>query len=234
MTRSTGRRLRELQEKKDTKPGLIRVQEIILEAVDLLQRSSKVKWDEEQCDADVRRFIDNIWNTKPPSRDLPKERKQLRAAIRSLERADRAIEKITSENSIYKKLQENHIRPALEATRFFAKHITFRSGPRKRFPGTPKRLTTAASAAILIQRWTDGELTVSTNSLFLKLSRLLYEAGTGKPEDEGPGLERACRDYAKLVASHKTGSWQTDSFFASLFVFFSPRLTVYLLAHASA
>lgn len=205
MTRSTKLRLRKLQA-SGAPSGLIRVQEIILDAVDLLQSSSKVKWDEEQCDADVRRFIDDIWNSKPPSRDLPQERKQLCAAIRGLEKADSAIEKITSENSIYKKLQENHIHPALEATRFYLTHIKFRSGPRKRFPGTHKRLTTAASAGILIQRWTDAELTPSANGLFLRLSRLLYEAGTGKPEDKGPGLERACRDYAKLVASHKTGS----------------------------
>jgi hypothetical protein len=116
MTRSTKLRLRKLQA-SGAPSGLIRVQEIILEAVDLLQSSSKVKWDEEQCDADVRRFIDDIWNSKPPSRDLPQERKQLCAAIRGLEKADSAIEKITSENSIYKKLQENHIHPALEATR---------------------------------------------------------------------------------------------------------------------
>ena len=63
-----------------------------------------------------------------------------------------------------------------------------------------------ASAAILIQRWTDADLALGANSLFLRLSSLLYEAGTGiNPEDEGPGLERACRDYAELVASHKTG-----------------------------
>jgi hypothetical protein len=110
-----------------------RYHEIIREAVRTLGSLGRENWNEEQYRTDVCNDVNSIVRAHKESRqDLRTIRDRLRAAITQLERAERAIEKIPK-NPVYKSLLENHIRPALNAARFYADRVTFRSGgPRKR------------------------------------------------------------------------------------------------------
>jgi hypothetical protein len=179
-----------------------RVHEIIDEVVGILRESNVDNWDEGLCTADVSVFIEIIRKVRPP--DFSKLRDQLRAAVRSLTEADRAIEKI-NQVSVFKSLQDNHIRPALDATSFYAQHMSFRSGGAKTRDGkslnTDAKRAAAVAAHALILRWTNKRPTQSAQGPYFHLARLLFEAATGKPADEGTGIERQCRDYANWAKS---------------------------------
>jgi hypothetical protein len=186
--------------------------EIVEEAAEILLQLKAKAPDKAQVQADVGFSISNIHNSgAAPSPDFPKLRDQLRAAVRSLAKANRAIEKI-NQVSVFKSLQENHIRPALDATSFYAERMAFRSGgPRMRDGkslNTGAKRAAAAEAHALILRWTDRKPTQSAEGPYFQLARLLFEAATGIPAEEGParqGIQRQCRDYARWWKAQAKG-----------------------------
>jgi hypothetical protein len=181
-----------------------RYHEIIGEAVGLLGSLRGENWNEERCRTDVCYDVNIIFQAhKEPRQDLRKIRDRSRAAITQLERAERAIEKI-AEIPVYKSLLENHIRPALNAVRFYADRVTFSSGGPRRRKGEPlntiAKSQAAACAFALIRDRTGKKPSADKN--YLQLTRLLFEAATGiGPDEEGQSIERQCRDYASWAKS---------------------------------
>jgi hypothetical protein len=186
---------------------LLRIREIIAEAVSILRESKANAWDEAQCEADVRRFIDNIWIcSKTPPFDLIGQRKQLRDAIVHLRKADSLVPKGF-------KAIHNSINEALADTNFQAERLKVpRSGGPKARKGVPlnthAKNAAARAAHALILRWTNKRPTQSAEGLFFQLARLLFEAATGINPDEGAdgqGIERQCRDYARCWKAEARG-----------------------------
>lgn len=182
-----------------------RYHEIIREVVGVLGSLRRENWNEELCRTDVCYDVNIVFQAhKEPRRDLRTIRDRLHATISQLENAERAIKKIAGV-PVYKSLLENHIRPALNKTRYCADRVTFRSGGPRTRGGEPLNTIAkgqaAACAFALIRYWTSKKPS-GDNSNYLQLTRLLFEAATGiDPDEEGQGIERQCRDYANWAKS---------------------------------
>ena len=163
--------------------------------------SKSKTWDEGQCEADVRRCIENVFATwkDPPSN--PKLRRDLEAAGRALHNAARRVPD-------YFEDIHGHITDASAYITFHVDRLkAFKeSGPKKQIPkkkvkvllNTRAKYAAAWSAHYLIRHWSTKWPTLTADGPYFSLARLLYQAATGhNADDPGQGIERQCRKVLK-------------------------------------
>jgi hypothetical protein len=180
---------------------LLGIRQNIREAVNILQMSKVKIWDNGQCEADVRRCIDNIFTTwKSPPSD-PGLRKNLEAARRALGTAADLVPWCF-----------DHIHAHIaDASSYITFHVdqlkaSKESGPKTKIPktnvevplNTSAKYAAAWSAHYLIRRWSTKKPKETAGGPYFKLARLLYEAASGhNSDDPGQSIDRQCRKVLK-------------------------------------